>query len=97
MTIIVRLDSWAAFEEKGVAVFGVNPAEAERHRKFRSRHEFPFPLLVDERKRVAGLYGAGGVFIKRCVYGIGTDGAIVFAEAGMPAPKKILEAGARPC
>ena len=85
-------DTWASFEGKGVAVFGVNPGKAESHRKFRSRHGFPFPLLVDEEKKVAGIYGAGGIFIKRCVYGIGADGAIVFAEAGMPAPKKILEA-----
>ncbi len=88
-------DDWAAFEAKDVAVFGVNPGKAESHRKFRARHDFPFPLLVDEGKRVAGLYGAGGVFIKRCVYGIGADGAIVFAEAGMPAPEKILEAVGR--
>ena len=85
-------DTWASFEGKGVAVFGVNPGKAESHRKFRSRHGFPFPLLVDEGKKIAGIYGAGGIFIKRCVYGIGADGAIVFAEAGMPAPEKILEA-----
>ena len=92
-TQLCRLrDAWASFEGKGVAVFGVNPGKAESHRKFRSRHGFPFPLLVDEGKKVAGIYGAGGIFIKRCVYGIGADGAIVFAEAGMPAPEKILEA-----
>ena len=85
-------DTWGSFEGKGVAAFGVNPGKAESHRKFRLRHGFPFPLLVDDGKKVAGLYGAGGMFIKRCVYGIGADGAIVFAEAGMPTPEKILQA-----
>ena len=85
-------DRWDDFHRKEAVVFGVNPGGAESHQKFRSLHQFPFPLLVDEGKRVADLYGAGGLLIKRCVYGIGRDGKIVFAEAGMPSPETILAA-----
>ena len=85
-------DRWGSFQGKGVVVFGVNPGKAKSHRKFRSRHDLPFPLLVDEGKKVAGLYGVGGLFIKRCVYGVGKGGDVVFAEAGMPSPERILAA-----
>jgi peroxiredoxin Q/BCP len=90
-------DHWAAFEQRGVAVFGVNPASAASHAKFRKNHSFPFPLLVDEGKRITSLYGANGIVPRRTVYGIGKDGRIAFAERGKPVPSKVLAAltGAR--
>ena len=86
-------DAWQQFHEKGVAVFGVNPVSAPSHAKFRQNHQFPFPLLADEERKVAKLYNAGGVLIiRRTVYGISKDGRIVFAERGKPEPSRILAA-----
>ncbi len=85
-------DHWDRFTEQGVAVFGVNPGGAASHEKFKRNHGFPFPLLVDEGKKVASKYGAGGLLVKRSVYAIGQDGRIVFAERGKPSSETILAA-----
>ena len=47
---------------------------------------------MDEGKRVANLYNAGGLFVKRTVYLIGKDGKIRFAQRGMPSPEEVLKA-----
>jgi len=85
-------DHWKEFEQQGVAVFGVNPGSASSHTKFRKKHGFPFPLLVDEGKKVAKLYGADGIVPRRTVYGIDREGRIAFAERGKPTPAKVLGA-----
>ena len=85
-------DHWDAFTERGVAVLGINPAGTASHLKFRQRYNFPFPLLVDEGKKVASQYGAGGLIVKRSVYAIGRDGRIVFAQRGKPSSLEILRA-----
>ena len=85
-------DHWEVFAEAGIAVLGINPGGAASHEKFKSRHGFPFPLLVDKGKQAASLYGAGGFIIKRSVYGIGKDGRILFAKRGKPSPEEILAA-----
>ena len=53
---------------------------------------FPFPLLVDERQKVAEAYHANGLIVKRTVYLIGRDGKILFARRGMPSPAEVLAA-----
>ncbi len=85
-------DHWEEFQRRGVAVLGVNPGSAASHTKFRKNQGFPFPLLVDEGKKVAQLYNASGLIIRRTVYGIGKDGRIVFAERGKPDPTRVLAA-----
>ncbi len=85
-------DYWEEFTRAGVAVFGVNPGSASSHTKFRENHHFPFPLLVDEGRKVAGLYNASGWVVRRTVYGIRKDGRIVFAERGKPEPARVLGA-----
>lgn len=72
--------------------FGVNPSGAESHAKFRDRHKLPFPLLIDEGKRVAVLYKTGGLlFVTRTVYLIGPDGRIAYAKRGMPSPDDVIK------
>jgi peroxiredoxin Q/BCP len=83
-------DEWAEAQARGVAVFGVNPQSAAKHEKFRDKFHFPFPLLVDEGQKVAALYHANGLIVKRTVYLIGPDGVIRFARRGMPAPREVL-------
>ena len=71
-------------------MFGVNPQGLESHSKFRAKHHFPFPLLIDKGQKVAALYHANGIVLKRTVYRIGPDGLIAFARRGMPAPRDVL-------
>jgi len=85
-------DHWEEFQAWGVAVWGVNPGSSDSHLKFRNNQQLPFPLLVDEGKRVARLYGASGLVPRRTVYGIDKKGRIAFAERGKPSPSRILAA-----
>ena len=88
-------DSWAEFARAGAAVFGVNPFGEESHRRFGERYDFPFPLLIDRGNRVACLYrsilGWGPLsIVHRTVYVVGTDGRVLFAQRGKPAPEELL-------
>lgn len=83
-------DDWSEARKAGVEVFGVNPGSARSHGKFRSKYRLPFPLLVDHGQKVAALYHANGIIVKRTVYGIGADGVIRFARRGMPSPAEVL-------
>ena len=85
-------DDWAEARKRGVKVFGVNPQGARKHQSFRKKFNFPFPLLVDHGQKVAELYHANGIIVKRTVYLIGPDGTILFARRGMPAPEEVLAA-----
>ncbi len=83
-------DDWSEAQARGVEVFGVNPQSSTSHGKFRQKFHFPFPLLVDAGQKVAALYHANGLIVKRTVYRIGPDGVIQFARRGMPSPKEVL-------
>jgi len=85
-------DSWEAALARGVEVFGVNPQSANSHASFRRQYKLPFPLLVDAGRKVASLYNANGIIVKRTVYLIGADGVIRFARRGMPPPAEVLAA-----
>jgi len=85
-------DSWEAARARGIEVFGINPQGPRSHARFREKHRLPFPLLVDQRRRVAALYRAGGPIVRRTVYLIGPDGMIRFARRGMPSPSEVMAA-----
>jgi len=85
-------DHWERLQAKNVQVFGVNPQTADSHAGFRQKQKLPFPLLVDKGQRVAQLYQANGLVVKRTVYLIGKDGKIRFARRGMPSPDEVLAA-----
>jgi peroxiredoxin Q/BCP len=85
-------DRWSEVRDRGVQLFGVNPQSAMKHDKFRRKYRFPFPLLVDEGQKVAALYHANGLIVKRTVYVIGPDGKIRFGKRGMPDPAEVLAA-----
>jgi peroxiredoxin Q/BCP len=84
-------DRWGVLQERGVAIFGVNPGDAQKHTRFREKFQLPFPLLVDSGRKIAGLYHANGPWIKRTVYLIGPDGTIRFAQRGAPKPAEVLK------
>ncbi len=50
-------DSYQQFLAKGAVVLGVSLDSASAHQRFKSRHQLPFPLLVDEGARVCRAYG----------------------------------------
>ena len=83
-------DNWDRLRSTGVAVFGINPQSADSHTSFRQKQKLPFPLLVDKGQKVAELYHANGLFVKRTVYLIGADGKIRFGRRGMPSPDQVL-------
>jgi len=62
----------------------------QSHKTFIEKQHYQFPLLVDEVKPVAKLYGTSGLFIKRTVYVIDKKGIIIFAQRGMPSDSAIL-------
>jgi len=86
-------DAWPDVQAKNAEVFGVNWARYTRHVRFREKHRFPFPLLVDEGQRVAKLYRANGPLgPRRTVYLVGPDGVIRYARRGKPSPQEVLAA-----
>jgi len=85
-------DSWELAQARNAIVLGVNPARAATHAQFRSRHQFPFPLLVDDGQQVAANYHANGFIVKRTVYLIGKSGKIRYARRGKPEPQEVLAA-----
>jgi peroxiredoxin Q/BCP len=83
-------DDYSEFDKKDAVIFGVNPADRQSHEKFIEKQHYQFPLLVDEGKAVAKLFGTNGLFIKRTVYVIDKKGIIIFAQRGMPSDSAIL-------
>ncbi len=96
-------DAYDRFRERGVEVIGVSPDPVERHAKFRSKHELPFPLLADPDHTAAEAFGVwvekknyGKTYmgINRSTFVIGPDGKIVKAMHGIKAAghaAKVLE------
>jgi peroxiredoxin Q/BCP len=83
-------DNWESARSRNTVVFGVNPAGATSHEKFREKNKLPFPLIVDSGQKIADLYHTNGLIVKRTVYLIGTDGVIRYAKRGKPAVKEVL-------
>ena len=54
------------FNARGAIVLGVSPDGEESHRKFISKHDLPFTLLVDQDHKLAELYGVWG---EKSMYG----------------------------
>jgi peroxiredoxin Q/BCP len=85
-------DAWTGLEAADVVVFGVNPQSGEKHAAFRSRHAFPFPLLVDAGQKAGRAYHTYGWIVRRTVYAIDKKGVIRLAQRGKPSPELVLEA-----
>lgn len=50
-------DRHQAFRDAGAEVVGISPDGAERHARFRDKHDLNFPLLADPNRTVAEAYG----------------------------------------
>ena len=85
-------DRWGEAKKRNTLVYGVNPAGAESHGKFRDKYSLPFPILIDQGKRIAKLYRCDSLIIRRTVYLIGPDGSIRYSVRGKPQPEDVLKA-----
>lgn len=54
-------DVYDDLQAQNVAVFGVSTDNAKSHTKFATKHNLPFPLLVDEDGEVGTRYGCYGL------------------------------------
>jgi peroxiredoxin Q/BCP len=83
-------DAYPQIEEQKAVVIGLSPDGAASHRKFKTKYDLPFILLVDEGHRVAGLYGVWG---EKKMYGVSYMGIIrshfVIDEAGRIADAQV--------
>jgi peroxiredoxin Q/BCP len=78
-------DSYEAYQSQNVVVLGISTDDAKSHTKFATKHNLPFPLLVDEDGKVASSYGSYGLKkmygkeymgISRSTFVIGPDGKL---------------------
>lgn len=78
-------DRWGEFVRRGATVVGINPAAVDRHRRFRERHGFPFPILADPDGACCRAYGASAWYgTRRLAVVVGRDGRIRLALATLP-------------
>ncbi len=66
-------DNLRAFADAEVAVLGISPDGADKHRRFREKYGLRFPLLTDADHAVMTAYGAYG---EKTLYGRRTVGVI---------------------
>jgi peroxiredoxin Q/BCP len=76
-------DSYPAIEERNAVVLGVSPDGLASHRKFKTKYNLPFTLLVDQDHALAERYG---VWAEKSMYGKKYMGVVrshfVIDEAG---------------
>jgi thioredoxin-dependent peroxiredoxin len=53
-------DAYPQIEEQNAVVLGVSPDGEQSHRKFKTKYDLPFTLLIDADHQVAERYGAWG-------------------------------------
>lgn len=83
-------DNFLAIEEKNAVVIGLSPDNEASHRKFKTKYNLPFILLVDTDHQVADAYGVWG---EKKMYGVAYTGIIrshfVIDEAGKIADAQV--------
>jgi peroxiredoxin Q/BCP len=72
-------DSYADIQALGAVVWGVSGDNADSHQRFATRHNLPFPLLVDKGNRLRQAFGVPsvlGLLPGRVTYVIDGEGVI---------------------
>ena len=72
-------DSYADLQALGAEVWGVSGDNAGSHQRFASRHNLPYPLLVDQNNRLRkdfGVPGVLGLLPGRVTYVIDAEGVV---------------------
>ncbi|WP_274366001.1 peroxiredoxin [Paenibacillus thermotolerans] len=82
------------YEQAGAAVFGVNPADVEKHSRFAGKFGYDFPLIADTGERIRKAYGIGKILgiigQQRTVVVIDKEGRIAAKIKGNPPTDQIL-------
>jgi peroxiredoxin Q/BCP len=60
-------DQYPVIEEKNAVVLGVSPDGASSHQKFKTKHNLPYTLIVDEDHAIAEAYG---VWAEKNMFGV---------------------------
>ena len=79
-------DNYAAFEKKGIKIFGISRDSIKVHTNFKAKHEFPFELISDKDEAICTLfdvikekklYGKVHMGIERSTFLIDSQGILV--------------------
>ena len=94
-------DQYPMIEEKNAVVLGVSPDSAKSHRKFKTKYNLPFTLVVDEDHAIAEAYGVWAeksmmgkkyMGIERSHFVIDEEGKIAGAEVKVKPDQSVLKA-----
>jgi peroxiredoxin Q/BCP len=66
-------DNYKKFDKLDAVVLGVSPDSQKAHTKFKTKFDLPFPLLVDEDKKIIEAYD---VWHEKSMYGIKFMGVV---------------------
>lgn len=69
-------DLTSEFAQAGAQRLGISRDDVETQARFRTEHDFDYPLIADESGDIAGVFGArrmGPLWSKRQTFVIGTD------------------------
>ncbi len=66
-------DNYKKFDKLDAVVLGVSPDSQKSHTKFKTKFDLPFPLLVDEEKKIIEAYD---VWHEKSMYGIKFMGVV---------------------
>jgi peroxiredoxin Q/BCP len=53
-------DNFSLLRKNGIEVIGVSPDTVKSHKNFEQKFQLPFPLIADEKSRIAIRYGVWG-------------------------------------
>ncbi len=79
-------DNYAAFEQKGIKIFGLSRDGIKAHENFKAKYEFPFELISDKDEAICNhfdvikekkLYGKVHMGIERSTFLIDGNGKLV--------------------
>ncbi len=54
-------ENYDYWKENGYEIIGISPDSAERHLKFKEKHNIPYHLVADTEKEIASSYGVYGL------------------------------------
>jgi peroxiredoxin Q/BCP len=78
-------DQWSEYQATGAVVVGINTDSLEAHRSFRTRYQFPFPLLSDAQGEVVRAYGMTNLLgVRRGVIVIDSEGVVRYRKVVFP-------------
>jgi thioredoxin-dependent peroxiredoxin len=88
-------ERYSDLEKLDTVVFGINPANLNKHEAFAGKFGYSFPLIVDEDEQIRHAYDVGKIlglfFQQRIVYIIGKDQTIIYSKKGNPPVAELMQ------